>query len=154
MLQPGDPREVQNRKKVCWQKVGQLERKVHWLRRRIATALQALDIEVSDAENWRIEGVVTIKTFGGALSKKAALPIMTERIFMQGLQQASTLRDFSAWSQSLCWLPKKDVHFRVVPQKTPLPGLGKNLISLGIEKLCPLQIYNEFVDLSLRSVAS
>lgn len=67
MLQPGDPREVQNRKKVCWEKVDQLQRKVQWLRTRVATALGVLGIENSHEEGWEVQGVVAIQTFGGAL---------------------------------------------------------------------------------------
>ncbi|MGP1664842.1 MAG: hypothetical protein ACTS5I_02795, partial [Rhodanobacter sp.] len=149
MLQPGDPREVQHRKKACWEKVAQLARKVQWLQPRVRVALNALGIALLDADEWKIEGVVVIKTFGGALSRDARFPIMTERVFLQGMQHASSLRHFADWSQSLRWLPREDVHFRIVPQDVPLGVLGKRLVALGMEKLCPLRTYTEFVDESL-----
>lgn len=149
MLQPGDPREVQNRKKACREKVGQLARKMQWLQPRIGQAMNALGLDASDSGDWRIEGVVVIKTFGGTLSNNARLPIMTERVFVQGMQHASSLRHFADWSQSLRWLPREDVHFRIVPQEMPLSALGKRLVAFGIEKLCPLRTYVEFVDQSL-----
>lgn len=151
MLQPGDPREVQNRKNACREKVGQLARKLQWLQARTRLALDALGIASVDVAEWRIEGVVVIKTFGGTLSNNARLPLMTERIFVQGIQNASSLRQFADWSQSLRWLPKESEHFRVVPQEMPLSALGKHLVAFGIEKLCPLRTYVEFVERSLEA---
>ncbi len=152
MLQPGDPREVQNRKKACWQKTDQLERKVRWLRARVTAALQELEIDTSDAANWHVEGVVVIETFGGVLSRKPEFPIMTTQIFTQGMLGATSLRNLVSWSHSLCWLPQDHVHFRVVSQSTPLTTIGKNLITHGIEKLCSLRVYRQFVEQSIASL--
>lgn len=151
MLQPGDPREVQNRKKVCLQKVEQLERKINWLRPRISAALKALGITAENVDEWEMEGVVVIDTFGGTLSRKDALPIMTKQIFGQGVNHCSSLRDFATWAQSLRWLPQVGVHYRIVPNETALPDIGKKLVILGIEKLCPLHVYRYFVEQSVRS---
>lgn len=68
MLQPGDPREVQNRKKACHEKVTQVARKVQWLQPRAHALLDVLGIEVANSDAWQVEGVVVIKTFGGTLS--------------------------------------------------------------------------------------
>lgn len=152
MLQPGDPREVQNRKKVCREKVVQLARKVQWLRTRIRLALDAVGIGSANTAEWCIEGIVVIKTFGGTLSSDVRLPIMTERIFVQGMQNASSLQQFAEWSQSLRWLPHDGLHFRAVPQKMPLSVLGKHLVASGIEKLCSLHTYAEFVECQARSL--
>ena len=149
MLQPGDPKEVQHRKKACWEKVTQLDRKVQWLQLRVCTALNALGIASPETDEWKIEGVVVIKTFGGVLSTDAKFPIQTEHVFLQGMRHAPSLRYFADWSQSLSWLPREDVHFRIVPQEMPLGALGKRLVALGIEKLCSLRIYAEFVERSL-----
>jgi hypothetical protein len=149
MLQPGDPREVHNRKKVCWEKVTQLERKMKWLSFRKSIALQTLGLNAEDAAEWLCAGVVSIDAFGGVLSSNVELPLMPNNIFKQGLEKASSLREFVLWSQSLCWLPKEDEHFRVVKQTTKLPGFDKPLVTLGIEKLCSPLIYRTFVDSSL-----
>lgn len=154
MLQPGDPREVQHRKKACWEKVAQLSRKVQWLRSHQAATLNALGIATVDPETWTTEGVVVIKTFGGALSTDARFPIMTACVFMQGMQQVRSLRHFAAWSQSLRWLPQENVHFRIVPQDMHLSALGKRLSASGIEKLSSLRSYTEFVNWSLQKTAS
>lgn len=152
MLQPGDPREVQNRKKVCREKVDQLQRKVHWLRTRVATALSVLGLENSREEEWEVQGVVVIQTFGGTLSRSEEFPIMTARLFALGITQATSLRQFATWSQSLRWLPQENVHFRVVPQEVQLDVLGKRLVVSGIEKLCSVKAYTEFVTQSLLPV--
>ena len=149
MLQPGDPREVQNRKNACREKVGQLAPNRPWVPATTRLAQDAQGVASPDAADWRIDGVVVIKTFGGTLSDNVKIPIMTERIFMQGMQNASSLRHFADWSQSLHWLPQEGVHFRIVPQEMPLSALGKHLVAFGIEKLLPLRTYVEFVERSL-----
>lgn len=151
MLQPGDPREVQQRKKACWAKVDQLERKVHWLRENVGSALLAMGLDVSDAENWGVEGVVVIDAFGGALSRKSEFPIMTKRLFVRGIKGVPSLRTFAAWSQSLRWLPQDGVHFRTVPQQMDLSVVGRRLTAMGLEKLCSLHAYNLFVNQSIES---
>jgi len=149
MLQPGDPREVQNRKKVCHEKVTQVARKVQWLESRVPVVLSVLGVTAVDSEAWKVDGVVVIKTFGGTLSRNARFPIMTESIFLQGIQRATSLKHFIGWSQSLQWLPQQDVHFRIAPHEVELRALGKNLVALGIQKLCTPRAYAEFVDQSL-----
>src|SRR6185369_121588 len=152
MLQPGDPREVQNRKKACWEKVDQLRRKVQWLSARVAAALKsAFGIEGPTEDKWQVEGVVAIQTFGGALSRHEKFPIMTTRLFELGMQQATSLRLFTAWSQSLCWLPQENLHFRIVPQEFELRGLGKCLAAHGMEKVCPAETYFNFASESLKN---
>lgn len=149
MLQPGDPREVNNRKKVCWEKVDQLARKVSWLRLRKGAALSSFDFDIVDVEKWQVEGVVVIKTFGGALSKKPEFPIMTARGFAQGIEHCRSLRHFAVWSQSLNWLPKEDTHFRMVHQEMHLSVLSKRLVAHGIEGMCSPYKYENFVKQSL-----
>lgn len=154
MLQPGDPREVNNRKKVCWEKVEQLARKVSWLRQRTEVALASLNIENVDVQKWQIEGVVVIQTFGGALSRRPEFPIMTASGFAQGIEHAHSLRHFASWSQSLSWLPQEETHFRMVPQERHLSVLGKRLIAYGIEKLSSPQDYANFTKQSLVHTAT
>lgn len=151
MLQPGDPREVYNRKQACWEKVDQLARKVQWLRARVAGALCTLGIELVSVDEWQVEGVVVIDTFGGTRSRQPQFPIMTARLFLQGIEKATSLRDFAAWSQSLNWLPQEHRHFRIVPQEVDLNSLGKRLVTFGIERLSTPRDYGEFVDRSLSS---
>lgn len=152
MLQPGDPREVQQRKAACCEKVPQLARKVDWLVPRVHAGLAALGILKDDPDGWSVEGVVVIKTFGGTLSPDQRYPILTEDIFIRGMKGASSLRQFAMWSQSLGWLPQEGRHFRVVPQDLELSVLGKRLTALGIEKLSSLHEYSDFVHGTLGSV--
>jgi hypothetical protein len=149
MLQPGDPREVLNRKKVCREKVEQLERKMQWLSVRKPIALQSLGLNGEDAAEWQYAGVVSVDAFGGVLSPNAELPVLPNKVFKQGLEKASSLREFVLWSKSLRWLPKEGVHFGIVTQTTELPGFEKPLVTLGIEKLCSPMAYSAFVDRSL-----
>lgn len=155
MLGPGDPREVQNRKKVCWEKVEQLQRKVQWLRPRAAIALEnEFKICGASARDWQVHGIVVIKTFGGALSKRDEFPIMTARLFTLGIKKAVSLAQFASWSQSLCWLPQEGIHFQVLPREIELLVLGKRLISRGMEKLGTPWAYTDFVERTLKEDAS
>lgn len=149
MLQPGDPREVRNRKKVCLEKIAQLQRKMKWLDDRKSIVLQSLGLSVVDANVWTFSGVVSIEAFGGTLSPSPELPLLPNMLFKQGLEKSSSLKGFVKWSQSLCWLPKEGEHFRVVTEKTELPGFDKPLVTLGIEKLCSRLTYGTFVDRSI-----
>lgn len=149
MLQPGDPREVHNRKKVCREKVAQLERKMRWLSVRKSNALQLLGLSAENAAEWQLAGVVSVDAFGGVLSPNADIPVLPNNIFKRGLEKASSLSGFVLWSKSLLWLPKEDEHFRIIPQSTGLPGFDKPLLTFGIEKLCSPMSYSAFVDRSL-----
>lgn len=149
MLQPGDPREVHNRKKVCREKVAQLERKMRWLSVRKSNALQLLGLSAENAAEWQLAGVVSVDAFGGVLSPNADIPVLPNNIFKRGLEKAFSLSGFVLWSKSLLWLPKEDEHFRIVPQSTDLPGFDKPLLTFGIEKLCSPMSYSAFVDRSL-----
>jgi len=149
MLQPGDPREVHNRKKVCREKVEQLQRKMQWLSVRRVITLQSLGLSVEGAAEWQLAGIVCVDAFGGVLSPNAELPVLPKKIFKQGLEKASSLKAFVLWSKSLHWLPKEDEHFRIVTQTTDLPGFDKPLVTLGIDNLSSPISYSAFVDRSL-----
>ena len=115
MLGPGDPREVQNRKRVCREKVTQLERKVQWLQLHTNEALRRvipLAIESSDEHPWNIVGVVIIENFGGARSANPEIPVMPLGVFEIGMLRVPSLLHFGTWSQSLAWLPPRGSAFR------------------------------------------
>jgi hypothetical protein len=150
MLQPGDPREVQNRKEACWEKVSQLSRKIEWLSKRKVHSLDALGIARSPHEQWKIEGIVVIKTFGGALSRDGRLPVLPDHVFVQGVRLSRSLEHLASWSQSLLWLPQEGVHFGLVPQTMQLPSKGKQLTFFGFQKLCTVREYRDHVDDTLR----
>lgn len=149
MLQPGDPREVQNRKRVCWEKEKQLARKVLWIQGRVSLALKALDINGETADGWRVEGIVVIETFGGVRSNNPNLPIMPRIIFERGLLHSQSLRDFADWSRSLCWLPSEGSHYRVEPRRMKLEGIEKDIAGRGIERLCTREEYFAFITKSI-----
>ncbi|MCG7872676.1 MAG: hypothetical protein JAZ11_11300 [Candidatus Thiodiazotropha lotti] len=146
MLQPGDPREVQNRKRVCWQKVDQLERKVQWLQLHAFEAIRHVfnvSGDVGNTGSWNVVGVVVIENFGGTRSSKAKLPIMTSALFELGVLNATSLEQFGEWSQSLVWLPQEGLHFEVKPYETAI--LGRTLNSFAMERLQTRRDYREFV---------
>ncbi|UZE28981.1 hypothetical protein [Pseudomonas asplenii] len=110
MLPPGDPREVQNRKKVCGDKVRQLRRKYSLVKLHLRELLEKIFTILSD-DSWQVYGAVIIEGFGGAKSMDVDLPVLIKYIAEEGLERSESLRQFGAWSASLEWLPREGVHF-------------------------------------------
>jgi hypothetical protein len=122
MLGPGDPREVQNRKKVCLEKVMQLKRKVELASKR-PDVLAALALGPKPAAiDWVVDGVVLIAGFAGTRSPDPRFPIMPVRVFELALNQASSLAALTEWCLGLSWLPKEGRHFTVIEQEISLEG--------------------------------
>jgi hypothetical protein len=122
MLGPGDPREVQNRKKACLEKVTQLRRKVKLVSKRpdvLAATAFGLAPAVID---WVVDGVVLIAGYAGTRSPDPRFAIMPVRLFESGLNQADSLSDLTEWCQGLSWLPKEGRHFEVTQQEINLDG--------------------------------
>ena len=61
-LPPGDPREVNNRRKVCTEKVSQLAEKVSAAREVIAELLKSFDLE-TDPASWTVLGAVILQGY-------------------------------------------------------------------------------------------
>ena len=123
MLGPGDPREVQNRKKECLKKVSQLHRKVEWISARAnAAAAVALNCAQSSesADHWVTSGVVLIAGFGGMRSPDGRYPIIPVRLFERAMAKASSLDALAAWCAGLSWLPREGKHFNIVKMEIPL----------------------------------
>jgi hypothetical protein len=125
MLGPGDAREVQNRKRVCREKVTQLERKVQWVQLHAIEALRGvipLAIDSSYEQPWNVVGVVIIENFGGARSANHEIPIMPFGVFEIGMLCVPSLLHFATWSRSLAWLPQQGVHFEIHTEEVALAG--------------------------------
>jgi hypothetical protein len=122
MLGPGDPREVQNRKKVCLEKVTQLKRKVGLASKRPDVLAATIFGLKPAAMDWVVDGVVLIAGFAGTRSPDPHFPIMPVRLFELALNQASSLATLTEWCQGLSWLPKEGRHFTVVEQEICLEG--------------------------------
>jgi hypothetical protein len=117
MLGPGDPREVQNRKKECLKKVDQVRRKVEWVSMRAgAVAKIVLGLEdIGDlSKTWVTTGVVLIAGFGGTRSPDPKYPIMPSNLFERGMGAALSLEALALWCQRLAWLPQEGRHFTIV----------------------------------------
>jgi hypothetical protein len=122
MLGPGDPREVQNRKRVCLEKVAQLKRKVELVSKRPDVLAATIFGLKPAAIDWIVDGVVLIAGFAGTRSPHLRFPIMPVRLFELALNQASSLAALTEWCQELSWLPKEGRHFTVIEQEIPLEG--------------------------------
>jgi hypothetical protein len=124
MLGPGDPREVQNRKKEAFRKVEQVRRKVEWISARAERAAQSIldDAALDTQGKWLIAGIVLIAGYAGTRSPDSRYPIMPMPLFEHGLQKALSLESLVKWCEGLAWLPRENRHFEVKSVEMPLDG--------------------------------
>lgn len=115
MLGPSDPREVQNRKKVCIEKVAQVRRKAKWVSLRAgahaAAALSRRVVSEECSSGWVTNGIVVIAGFGGTRSSDPCYPIIPVEIFTRAMAKAPTLEALALWCRGLTWLPQEGKHF-------------------------------------------
>ena len=134
MLGPGDPREVQNRKKECLKKVDQVRRKVTRLSTEPATVVAAAlrNKGTGDTnDGWCVTGLVLIAGYGGTRSPDERFPIIPVTLFEKAMSKASSLTTLAAWCHGSSWLPQEGVHFRVASQTIEIEG-GTPLVLEGL----------------------
>jgi hypothetical protein len=109
MLQPGDVREVLNRKKVIKEKVDQLRRKVSGARAVISDVLDRLGLPPGD---WTINGAVIIEGYGGSPSTDPkALPVVPRDVFVRVVVDCPDLEHAHAALGTPLWLPREGIDF-------------------------------------------
>jgi hypothetical protein len=148
MLPPGDPREVQNKKKTCYQKISQLNRKINKMRPCLGAIIeQHFGISNEKALPWNLYGIVVIEGFGGARSNIQDIPVMAKQVFETGLGKTKSLRQFGEWSRMLDWLPKEEVHFNFSPAEIETPD--KPMKYRSLELLVTPEEYRKHVEATL-----
>lgn len=149
MLQPGDPREVINRKAECAKKVDQLHRKVSWAESRADGLVRKVfpELTTSNGRPWSVRGMVVIETFGGCRSRRPELPILTSAVFALGVQRLKSLQQFVEWSKSLIWLPQENIHFVNSPVEIEVGS--RYLKIVGIKRLQGADKYREYLEKTL-----
>jgi hypothetical protein len=110
LLQPGDPREVNNRNKVCAEKVAQVKRKYEAARKIIAPILRLLGVS-GDPQLWDVTAVVIVEGYVAAGPEPERFPVVPLRIFELGLIHCNGLMNLHRWLASHIWLPQKGSHF-------------------------------------------
>ena len=110
LLQPGDPREVNNRNKVCAEKVAQVKRKYEAAREIIALILRLLGVN-GDPQLWDVVAVVIVEGYVAAGPEPERFPVVPLRIFELGLIYCNGLMNLHRWLASHVWLPQKGSHF-------------------------------------------
>ena len=110
LLAPGDPREVNNRKKVCGEKVVQLRKKVVAAREVMAQVLRSFQVG-NDHTAWNVAGVVIVDGYTALGAEPRELPVVPRQIFQIGLSRCKGLNELHAWLCSHKWLPQERTHF-------------------------------------------
>jgi hypothetical protein len=131
MLPPADPREVQARKSVCWQKVEQVRRKVTAVASSLKPAmLAAFDLDI-DADGWTVQGMVVVEGFGGAKSPDNGIPVVPDWVLKASIQASASLRQLAQWARSLDWLPMEGREFEFAQSKPRTEGVAYTYPSIS-----------------------
>jgi len=131
LLQPGDPVEIINKAEACIQKVGKIKTKVKALQGNVKEFAHVVFDKNINADEWRVVGVIVIDGYGGVESSDETFPIITKKVFLEGLKRFSKISEFYDWMSSLKWLPKQDLHYKtdtikddVINLRTERPGFA------------------------------
>lgn len=111
MLQPGDVREVLNRKNALLKKVVQAARK----RDRLVESLPAALIQLGYGNticDWTVNSIVVVDGYAGTKSQEPTdIPIVPTAVFTQALSSAPSLERAHAFLCSPLWLPRDGEDF-------------------------------------------
>jgi hypothetical protein len=142
-IQPGDSREVQERIKVCNQKVTQTERKLAFITKNIKEITKKYNVSSTNSEEWEVQGCVVIKGFGGQQSINDEIPIITLDVLSIGAQEQRAARHLFNWIKSKSWLPLEHCHYE---RKTEKVELAKTIVTVtSIEVKISPDEYSNFV---------
>ena len=147
MLPPGDPREVQNRKKECGKKVKQLQRKIKFIKDNVACFMENY-FKIKVDKTWDVYGAVIIEGFGGAKSTDPNLPVIIKYIAELGLENSNSIRQFGTWCSSGEWLPQDGTHYDRGHDRIETNEESIEYSTIGT--LCTPYEYREFLTESLK----
>lgn len=129
MLQPGDVREVLNRKKAIKDKVSQARRKVAGARAALPKVLKKLGLPPG---SWKINGVVIIEGFGGSPSDDPkVIPVIPHDVFVEIVARCPNLEHAHAAMCTSLWLPRDGIDFRSTWERVTICGIPFNRPGLG-----------------------
>ncbi len=124
MLQPGDVREVLNRKKVIREKVKQAHRKLAGARAATDEVVQQLGLPPGA---WTINAVVIIDGFGGTVSDRPKdIPVVPRDVFIRVVDAALDLDHAHAVMTTPLWLPREGFDFERQWAPTTMCGISYN----------------------------
>lgn len=130
MLQPGDVREVLNRRKVIKAKVDQIRRKVMGARAALLDVLDRLRLPLS---NWSINGLVIVEGYGGVPSTDPkSLPVVPRDVFVRTIAGCPDLEHAHAALCTPLWLPREGTDFVTSWDVKPICGLSFKCLGAGV----------------------
>lgn len=121
MIQPGDIREVLQRKNVCREKVAQALRKREAVRANIKRVAASLGLDPT--ANWTVEALVVIDNFGGTPSPVEGVPIVHRKIFAEAALSAPSLARLHPALASSAWLPRAGSDYKRVYDTVDIGGV-------------------------------
>ncbi len=136
MIQPGDPREVDNKINDSHKKVLQVKRKQDFVKQDVSSIVKIAFPEFHDQQSksqWKVNAMVVLDGFAGHPSGIKKIPITTIDILFHGVRKLKTLSALYHWLESLVWLPQEGTHFELVTdvhtirsEKIKRPGVTIN----------------------------
>lgn len=122
MIQPGDVREVLQRKQALAEKVGQAVRKRDAVRENLSAVVTSLGLDPSI--NWSVQSMVLIDNFGGRPSPDPDVPIVHRKVFGEAISTAPALGPMHAAFCTDAWLPRMGVDYNRVYEEIDLGGVA------------------------------
>lgn len=131
MIQPGDVREVINRKREMRKKVRQAERKLNAILSSIDEVANQLELPVR--KDWKVRAIVLVEGFGGLPSQiPNVIPIVPTDVFIEVLRADAGLDHAHAILCAPIWLPRADVDYISKRNETTICGVAVKLPTFDI----------------------
>ncbi|MBX7496521.1 DUF234 domain-containing protein [Qipengyuania sp. 6B39] len=127
-IPPGDPREVNDRRKSMIQKVGQADRKLEFVRKNIASFTARLSLHAGD---YSCKALVITEGFGGDLTDQQHIPVVPAAVFKEALGQEITLHKLHEIFTSPLWLPRPGIDCDVQGEVHRFAGVEIGELGLG-----------------------
>lgn len=105
-IPPGDPREVNARRKSMSHKIGQADRKLEFLRANLVSLSSRLDLETNE---YSCRAVVITEGFSGDVSNQDHIPVVPSAVFKVALDQGIPLLKLHEIFTSPLWLPRPGI---------------------------------------------
>jgi hypothetical protein len=130
ILQPGDVREVINKRGEIQKKVAQIERKVKGVRAVLPKVLKTLDLPNG---SWDVQGIIVIDGYGGLQSTKPKeFPIVPMKVAVEAINASKNLRHMHALLGTPIWLPRPNMDFSIKREAQNILGVQFEIPGINI----------------------
>ena len=105
-IPPGDPREVNSRRKSIFQKIGQADRKLDFIQSNISRFQDRLKLK---AKEYSCRAIVITEGYSGDTTHQTHVPVVPAAVFKESLSQDISLDKLHEIFKSPLWLPRPGI---------------------------------------------